>query len=88
MWNRISWDPKQKYYGQLVKGVPIYEHKILVDEATSIPWGQHSSRTRKCSWDPLYETFIIVSNLMSTIVNLSSLLGKGKSSLLVNLLLS
>ena len=50
-------------------------------------WRQHCSRTKRYILNPLYSTCIKDQNILITLVNLSSLLGKGNSSLLVHSML-
>ena len=89
MQNPVSWNTTPKEGGLLAKVVTKHENNIQVDPLASIPiWGKHSQRTRRSSWDPVYATFIIVSNLMITLLILPSLCGKGHSLLLVHSVLS
>ena len=81
MWNPLSWNPTPKEGGLLAKVVSKREHRNYMDPLASIPMGKNSSRTRKYSWDPLYATYIIISNIKSKLVILPSLCGKGHSSL-------
>ena len=80
MWNPVSWNPTPKEGRLLAKVAPKHERRNYVDQLASIPMGQHSSRTMKNSWDPLNATWIIVSNLKSTLFILPSLCGKGHFS--------
>ena len=66
MWNPVSWNPPQKQGGQLAKVIPKHEHSIYVDPLASIPMGQHSEKTSRYNWYPLYDTCILVDNLKST----------------------
>ena len=74
--------------GLLSKVVPRHEHNMYVDPLPSILIGYDISRTSRCVWDSLYATCIIVSSIMSTIVNLPFICRKGHSSLLVHSVLS
>ena len=81
MWNSVLWNPTPKEGGLLAKVVPKHGHSNYVIPLASIPMGQHSSRTTRHSWDPVYATCIADSNLKSTFMILPSLYWKGYSSL-------
>ena len=80
MSNPMSWNLTPKKGGLLAKVVPKDENNNYVDQLVSIPMGKHNSRLIRYSWDSLYDSNIVVSNLMSKIVILPSLCGKGNSS--------
>ena len=44
-------------------------------------WGQHSSKTRRCSRDTPYAKCIMIYNIKSTLVILPSICWKGHSSI-------
>ena len=81
MWNPFSWISKLKEGKVLAKVVPKHEHSNYVDPLASISMGQNSSRIKRYSWDPLYATCVVVSNLNSTLMILPFLCGKGRSLL-------